>query len=270
MLHDNPKVTLAPNGQRLAALLLLMGGIVLLLIGGALYSDRFSARELLVTLPGTALLRQVYTIHAALPHRVVQSTQGLLAGVGLGLMLLAALLWLRRITLHLVGGLLGCLILLVLVAATALRVADPHDGVATFTKLPRRHQQAAIVSPKLPPAGGPHSPRWQNCGIYDAPVPVGQAVHALEHGAIWIAYHPGLAGAEVAALRDLTRQSPNRLLSPYPDLVAPIVVSSWGHQLLLDHTDDPRLPRFIARYERGPRTPEPGATCLGGEGEPLD
>jgi hypothetical protein len=60
------------------------------------------------------------------------------------------------------------------------------------------------------------------------------------------------------------------LASPYPDLPgdAPVVASAWGKQLRLEGAGDPDLERFIRAYQQGSQTPEPGATCTGGTGEP--
>ena len=59
------------------------------------------------------------------------------------------------------------------------------------------------LSPQgLPPTGGSHNPRWQNCGIYTDPVDSSLAVHSLEHGAVWLAYQPDLAADKVAELQD--------------------------------------------------------------------
>jgi hypothetical protein len=90
----------------------------------------------------------------------------------------------------------------------------------------------------------------------------------LEHGAVWITYQPDLPAADLQALQTLTRQSGFRLLSPYPDLSSPIVLSAWGYQLSLEQTDDPRLASFIEQYEISPLAPEPGAPCTGGLGQP--
>jgi hypothetical protein len=70
-------------------------------------------------------------------------------------------------------------------------------------------------------------------------------------------------------VRRITRQGSHRLLIPYPDLPAAIVVSAWGYQLQLERADDGRLAEFIRQYEGGSNAPEPGARCSGGVGQPL-
>ncbi len=145
------------------------------------------------------------------------------------------------------------------------------EGVETQSGLDRSHD-ADVVYPheQVPPIGGIHNPFWQNCGIYDQPVVDSQAVHSLEHGAVWIAYNPSLAADEVAHLRDLARGQDFVLVSPYPDLRSPVVLSAWGVRLELDSALDERIPLFIERYQVGPQTPEPGAACQGGAGDPID
>ena len=147
-------------------------------------------------------------------------------------------------------------------------------GVQSFSGLARTHVSRAVSYPQQPPDGGPHSPVWLNCGIYTRPVPSTNAVHSLEHGAVWVTYRPDLPTAAVSQLRDLVRgQSPRTrgylILSPYPGLPAPVVASAWGKQLRLTHASDPRLPQFITTYAQGPQTPERGATCSGGTGTPM-
>jgi hypothetical protein len=55
------------------------------------------------------------------------------------------------------------------------------------------------------------------------------------------------------------------LVSPYPGLPTPVVVSSWNRQLQLQSVDDERLQIFINEYRQNPdTTPEFGAACAGG------
>lgn len=143
-------------------------------------------------------------------------------------------------------------------------------GLETFANIPAgQHVPGPVSYPQTPPVGGPHNPVWQNCGIYDQPVPNEQAVHSLEHGAVWITYRPDLPEADVTHLRDLVRGKSHALLSPFPDLPAPVVASAWGLQLKVESATDPRLEQFLAKYHNGPQNPEPGAPCSGAAGQPI-
>jgi hypothetical protein len=146
---------------------------------------------------------------------------------------------------------------------------SPIEGVEEISSLVASHVVGQVNYPQIPPAGGAHNQVWQTCGVYTAPIANEHAVHSLEHGAVWITYQPNLPGDQIARLQDITRQSSHRLLSPYVGIDSPIIVSAWGFQLRLQSVDDPRLTQFIAQYEQGPNTPEPGATCSGGETRTL-
>ena len=157
---------------------------------------------------------------------------------------------------------------LVIVDARQKAVSTPPPGVQTYDVGPAgQHTEGNVDYEQTPPAGGPHNPVWQNCGFYEKPVRDENAVHSLEHGAVWIAYEPNLPQDEVERLRDLTEQS-YVLVSPYPGLDSPIVATAWGKQLKLESPEDPDLERFVRAYRQGPQTPEPGAVCTGGVGEP--
>ena len=140
-------------------------------------------------------------------------------------------------------------------------------GVQTFTES-RNHVQGTVNYPQTPPAGGDHNPVWLNCGIYTSPVPNENAVHDLEHGAVWITYQPTLPKADIATLAKRVAGTDRPCLSPYPNLPAPVVVSAWGKQLKLTGAGDPRLQQFVKLYKQGRQTPEPGSPCTGGTGTP--
>lgn len=142
------------------------------------------------------------------------------------------------------------------------------EGVTEYTALSRDHVSETVSYDQTPPVGGAHNPVWQNCGVYTETIANENGVHSLEHGAVWITYRPDLPDLEVRTLQALTRQSGFRLLSPYPDLPSPIVISAWGYQLQVEQADDPRLKDFIEQYELSPQGPEPGAPCTGGVGQP--
>ncbi|GAB4449508.1 MAG: hypothetical protein OHK0015_54720 [Chloroflexi bacterium OHK40] len=144
------------------------------------------------------------------------------------------------------------------------------SAVQTFPKPEAGHQDGPLTYAQTPPAGGVHNAVWQNCGIYDQPVANENAVHSQEHGAVWVTYRPDLSAEAVEVLRGQIRGKRYTLLSPFPDLPAPVVASAWGVQLQLDGPDDPRLAAFITTYAQGSQAPEPGAVCHSGTGIPTD
>jgi predicted small secreted protein len=143
----------------------------------------------------------------------------------------------------------------------------PPAGVTSYSNLSRDHTKEPVDYPQSPPVGGPHNPVPQNCGFYSKPVRNENAVHSMEHGAVWITYSPDLPKDQVEKIKSLTQKS-YVLASPYPGLPAPLVASAWGKQLRLNSTNDPRLEQFVRAYRQGPQTPEPGAPCRGGVGSP--
>ncbi|MCH7232434.1 DUF3105 domain-containing protein [Glycomyces sp. L485] len=118
-----------------------------------------------------------------------------------------------------------------------------------------------------PPAGGPHHPVWQNCGFYSEPIKDEHAVHAMEHGTVWIAYAPELDADSVERIGVAVRDHMYVLASPYPG-VEGTVMSAWGYRLELDGVDDPRFADFIGLFAGSRHVPEAGGPCHGGTGTP--
>ncbi len=143
------------------------------------------------------------------------------------------------------------------------------SGLQTYTGLARDHVAGGVAYPQTPPVGGPHAPAWQNCGVYATPVPAENAVHSLEHGAIWITYRPTLPAAQLASIREAIAGQHRTLVSPYPGLPSPVVATAWGVRLRLDSASDPRLTAFLTTYGSGSQAPEPGGRCTGGVGTPT-
>ena len=166
------------------------------------------------------------------------------------------------------GGAVVTVVILLLLLAPPPPVGM-LDGMVSYNNLPRDHSELAQQYAQTPPVGGVHSSIWQNCGVYDQPVRNENAVHSLEHGAVWLAYRPDLPAAAVDTLRGLARGHDHVLVTPYPNLPHAVVATAWGLQLPVEDASDPRLPLFVARYEKGPQTPEPGAACDGGIGTPI-
>ncbi|MFB7597556.1 DUF3105 domain-containing protein [Streptomyces sp. NPDC056160] len=144
------------------------------------------------------------------------------------------------------------------------------DGVRTWQgTLGRTHTTAPVTYPMEPPVGGDHNPVWQNCNgdVYTAPLKNEHAVHALEHGAVWVTYNAKAPKADVAALAAKVRRTPYTLMSPVAGQKDPIMLSAWAHQRTVTGAADPNVDAFFAKFVQGPQTPEPGAACTGGVGQ---
>lgn len=152
--------------------------------------------------------------------------------------------------------------------ASAGRTTTPADGVRSFEGLSQTHVSGNVDYSQIPPVGGDHHAAWQNCGIYNDPVRDENAVHSLEHGAVWITYSEDLAEEKVNALRDLVRGKPFMLLSPHEGVQDVMMASAWGKQLAVTDPADPQLLSFISEFAQSPRAPEPGAPCTNGVGSP--
>ncbi|WP_169923846.1 DUF3105 domain-containing protein [Propionicimonas paludicola] len=157
----------------------------------------------------------------------------------------------------------------VLLSRPPVATADT-TGTVTYPDLARGHVSTPVVYAQVPPAGGDHAEEWQNCGVYTAPVQSENAVHSLEHGAIWVTYRPDLAPDQVQVLQAAVKTQPYGLLSPFPGLPAPVVATVWGVQLKVQSATDPQLASFIAKYADASQAPEPRGECTGGIGAPTD
>lgn len=166
-----------------------------------------------------------------------------------------------------VVAVLGIFVAVVVADITSGGASGPPSGVEEF-EVQQGHTEEPVSYKQDPPAGGEHNPVWQNSGFYDEPVRNENAVHTQEHGAVWITYQPDLPQGQKDRLREVVSGQDCVIASPYEGLDAPVVASAWGLQLRLDGANDPDLERFIRSYRVGPQTPEPGAACTGGVGQP--
>ncbi|WP_432055815.1 DUF3105 domain-containing protein [Streptomyces sp. bgisy022] len=149
------------------------------------------------------------------------------------------------------------------------RFVTGDDGVKTWKgTLGRNHVTQAVDYPVRPPVGGDHNPVWMNCNgdVYDQEIRDTNAVHSLEHGAVWVTYNAAADDAEVKALAAKVRKTPYTLMSPVDDQKDPIMLSAWGHQRTVTGADDPAVDAFLEKFVQGAQTPEPGAACTGGIG----
>jgi len=134
-------------------------------------------------------------------------------------------------------------------------------GLTSTIVTERSHVQTEVDYKDAPPVGGNHAPQWLACNgsIYDEPVVDENAVHSLEHGAVWITYKPDLSNEQIEALKSKVKGY--SFISPYPEQESPVMLTAWGVQLSVDSVDDERVDQFLAKFRQGPQTPEPGATC---------
>jgi hypothetical protein len=144
----------------------------------------------------------------------------------------------------------------------------PIDGEKTWDakKLGRNHVTKPVTYPMKPPVGGDHDQVWLNCDrdVYKKPVPERNAVHSLEHGAVWVTYNDKAPAAEVKKLEEKVGKTSYSFMSPVKDQAGAIMLSAWGKQVTVDGADDPRVDAFFTKYVQGPQTPEPGAACTNG------
>jgi hypothetical protein len=149
----------------------------------------------------------------------------------------------------------------------ASRQETSLEAVLVVADLSTEHRDDEdIAYEQVPPIGGPHDDEWLACGAYDEPVRDENAVHDLEHGTVWITYDPELADEAVATLEEVLPD--DGIMSPYPGLPAPVVITVWGAQLRLRGPDDPRLPHFLEEFGDGSTAPEALASCEGGVTDP--
>jgi hypothetical protein len=152
--------------------------------------------------------------------------------------------------------------------------ADSIHGVVDYrkkdpklvTSAERNHVEGVVNYPQTPPVGGNHNPNWQRCmgDVYTAQIANENAVHSMEHGAVWITYDPAkLNAAQIEQLAAKVRGNNFMLMSPYPNEGSPISVQVWGLQLKVDSPTDSRIDQFI-QDTRQNASVEPGADCSSG------
>jgi hypothetical protein len=160
---------------------------------------------------------------------------------------------------------------------------DEIAGVDTFEySAGQDHVAESVAYTENPPVGGAHDFSWADCTgtVYDVDIRHENAVHSLEHGAVWITYDPErLSDADVETLAELVEGESGRMLSPYEGLDSPISIQAWNNQLKVDDASDKRIKQF-ADLMTFAADLEPGASCenpefaadpllAGSTGEPI-
>jgi uncharacterized protein DUF3105 len=150
-------------------------------------------------------------------------------------------------------------------AAEAVRDVGTLPGVVHEEIAERSHVDGPVTYDHTPPIGGNHNVTWADCTgtVYTQEIAKENAVHSLEHGAVWVTYQPDLPKDQVAALAGLVDGHNYTLMSPYPGQPKAVSLQAWGWQLALDRADLDLARRFIRDLAQNPvNTPEPGATCI--------
>ena len=166
-----------------------------------------------------------------------------------------------------VGFAVGCVVLaslligVIVYAAANAGVGDKSSlkyaqkqisGLQSTKGLERNHRSGALPYPRqatVPPDGGNHNANPQSCQVYAAPIPNVNAVHSLEHGAVWAAYNPAKATKDdIAALTRLATGNSSRMVSPYPGLDSTISLQAWGERLTVDNAKDARVAKFFTLF----------------------
>ncbi|MET8272798.1 MULTISPECIES: DUF3105 domain-containing protein [unclassified Streptomyces] len=144
--------------------------------------------------------------------------------------------------------------------------SSPVRGERSWDKLTQNHVRKKVDYPMNPPVGGDHNPVWMNCDadVYTAPIPNENAVHSMEHGAVWVTYNEKAKPADIEKFTERVARTPYSLMSPVKDQDAPLILSAWGKQVTVKSATDARVAQFFTKYVQGPQTPEPGAACTGG------
>jgi hypothetical protein len=146
-------------------------------------------------------------------------------------------------------------------AAEAGACAPVIDAV---TELPAIHvaQGTPIVYASNPPSSGAHYGSWANFQEYADPVPDGNLVHSLEHGAVLLLYKcssPAECQPILEALRSVRAAAPadplcspairvRIILAPRPALDVPVAAAAWGFTYKAECVDAPSLAQFITDH----------------------
>ncbi|OJI08761.1 MAG: hypothetical protein COV08_03090 [Candidatus Vogelbacteria bacterium CG10_big_fil_rev_8_21_14_0_10_49_38] len=135
---------------------------------------------------------------------------------------------------------------------------DGEDFSTRYDIQGRDHIEGGAAHPEYnsnPPSSGWHYASPARGGFYDEPLPDEQVIHNLEHGDIWIAYHPDISEAAKDALKSFAGQYV--VVSPRERNEGDISLVAWGRvdTFTIENglVDEARIRDFIKRYDnRGP------------------
>ena len=113
-----------------------------------------------------------------------------------------------------------------------------------------------------PPTSGPHYSQTARTGFRDEPIADENIIHNLEHGDIWISYHPRVPDGAVQELKDFA--GTKVIVTSREANDTDIALSAWGRldtfNLENGNLDTIRIDDFIKRYiNKGPERVPAGA-----------
>jgi len=141
-----------------------------------------------------------------------------------------------------------------------VRLSAPQsdDFSTTFPIQGRQHIAVGEETKQYnsnPPSSGDHYGQTARGGFYDEPLADETVIHNLEHGDIWIAYHPKISSEAKETLKKFAGQYV--VVSPRSQNDGNISLVAWGRvdtfDIENDAVDEHRIQDFISRYDnRGP------------------
>jgi hypothetical protein len=145
-----------------------------------------------------------------------------------------------------------------------IAAAKKIKGVIYKKEIKHQHVTGTVKYDTSPPIGGNHNPIWADCTgtIYKTQLANENAVHMLEHGAVWITYNPKTAtAADIKTLTPLVDGVDRMAMTPYAGLKTPISLQAWDYQLFVQSANDPRIEQFIDALKYNPKTTPENASC---------
>jgi len=113
-----------------------------------------------------------------------------------------------------------------------------------------------------PPTSGPHYVQTAKSGFREEEIPDQNIIHNLEHGDVWIAYHPRISETVMEGLKQFA--AAKVIITPRTANETDIALVAWGRldtfNIENDVLPEQRIKDFIARYSnKGPER-VPGAS----------
>ncbi len=150
------------------------------------------------------------------------------------------------------------------IAAKANKPPEPPRPGVEQSDHGREHVDSKKYGGDQPPTSGPHADpaAW---GLYRTEIRDDEALHNLEHGGVYVSYHPDLPEDEVDKLKallfapysDSEFQPRKIIMAPRDNNKAPIVLSSWLRSEKLENFDAEKIKEYVIKNTG--KSPEPFA-----------